>query len=60
VICDLIPYELGGTVDINYVTDGVQCRIEFPLERAAGHDRPTAFSGLPAAANARSRAATSH
>jgi len=32
VICELIPYELGGTVDVNYVTDGVQCRIEFPLE----------------------------
>jgi two-component sensor histidine kinase len=59
VICDLIPYELGGTVDMNYVTDGVQCRIEFPLERAAGHNRPT-FSGLPAAADARSGAATSH
>jgi NO-binding membrane sensor protein with MHYT domain/two-component sensor histidine kinase len=59
VICDLIPYELGGTVDINYVTDGVQCRIEFPLEKAAGPDRPTAVSGLPAAADARSGAATS-
>jgi NO-binding membrane sensor protein with MHYT domain/two-component sensor histidine kinase len=50
VICDLIPYELGGTVDINYASDGVQCRIEFPLEMATGHDRPTAFSGLTAAA----------
>jgi len=60
VICDLIPYELGGTVDINYVTDGVQCRIEFPLETAAGPDRPTAVSGLPSAAYARSRAVTSH
>src|SRR5262245_44310412 len=45
VICELIPYELGGTVDINYVTDGVQCRIEFPLEEAVGHDRPTKSSG---------------
>jgi NO-binding membrane sensor protein with MHYT domain/two-component sensor histidine kinase len=45
VICELIPYELGGTVDINYVTDGVQCRIEFPLEKAVGHDRPIAFRG---------------
>jgi NO-binding membrane sensor protein with MHYT domain/two-component sensor histidine kinase len=49
VICDLIPYELGGAVDINYVTDGVQCRIEFPLEKVAGHDLPTAVA-LPAAA----------
>ena len=45
VICELIPYELGGTVDINYVTDGVQCRIEFPLEKSVGDDRATDFSG---------------
>jgi NO-binding membrane sensor protein with MHYT domain/two-component sensor histidine kinase len=45
VICELIPYELGGTVDINYLTEGVQCRIEFPLEEAAGHDRPITFPG---------------
>ena len=31
VICDLIPYELDGTVDIAYATDGVHCRIQFPL-----------------------------
>ena len=47
VICELIPYELGGTVDINYVTDGVQCRIEFPLENAAGHDRQQLSAGYP-------------
>ena len=60
VICELIPYELGGKVDINYVTDGVRCRIEFPLEMAAGHDRPTAFSGsrYPQPLDARSRTAT--
>jgi hypothetical protein len=44
VICELIPHELGGAVDINYVTDGVQCRIEVPLEKVAGHDLPTAFA----------------
>jgi NO-binding membrane sensor protein with MHYT domain/two-component sensor histidine kinase len=62
VICELIPYELGGTVDISYVTDGVQCRIEFPLEKVASHDRPTAFSGslYPQPLDARSQAATSH
>jgi two-component sensor histidine kinase len=43
VICELIPYEIGGTVDLNYATDGVQCRIEFPLEKIADHDRLTAF-----------------
>ena len=45
VICELIPYELGGTVDINYATDGVQCQIEFPLKKTTHHDRLTAFSG---------------
>jgi NO-binding membrane sensor protein with MHYT domain/two-component sensor histidine kinase len=45
VICELIPYELGGTVDINYLIDGVQCRIEFPLEKTADHNRPTDYSG---------------
>ena len=45
VICDLIPYELGGTVDINYAIDGVLCRIEFPLEQATDQDRLTAHNG---------------
>jgi len=61
VICDLIPYELGGTVDIDYRADGVQCRIEFPLEKAACHDRPTAISGstYPIPPDPRSQAAAS-
>jgi two-component sensor histidine kinase len=45
VICELIPYELGGTVDLYYMSDGVQCRIEFPLEKAVGHEQPAALSG---------------
>ena len=62
VICDLIPYELGGKVDINYLTDGLQCRIEFPLAKDAGLDRSTAFSGsrYPLPPDARSQPATSH
>jgi len=48
VISELIPYELGGTVDIDYRTAGVQCRIEFPLEKVADHDLPTKLSvGYP-------------
>jgi NO-binding membrane sensor protein with MHYT domain/two-component sensor histidine kinase len=61
VICELIPYELGGTVDINYLTDGLQCRIEFPVAKVADLDRLAAFSGprwsLPP--DARSQAAIS-
>jgi hypothetical protein len=30
VICDLIPYELGGTVDLVHAPEGVRCRIEIP------------------------------
>ena len=33
LICDLIPYELGGKVDLLFEADGVRCRIELPLER---------------------------
>jgi NO-binding membrane sensor protein with MHYT domain/two-component sensor histidine kinase len=62
VICELIPYELGGTVDINYMADGVHCRIEFPLEKPVGHDQPRAFSGSHCAPlpHPRSQAATSY
>jgi NO-binding membrane sensor protein with MHYT domain/two-component sensor histidine kinase len=53
VICDLIPYELGGLVKIDYVTDGVRCRIEVPLEQATGHGhRSTLFSGVSLSAAA--------
>jgi two-component sensor histidine kinase len=45
VISDLIPYELGGMVDIAYATDGVRCRIEFPLEQVSGQDRPRSLNG---------------
>ena len=30
VICDLIPYELGGAVDLTFAPDGVGCRIVIP------------------------------
>ena len=29
-ICNLIPYELGGTVDLTFDAGGVRCRIEVP------------------------------
>ncbi len=34
LIRNLIPHELGGTVDLAFVKEGVNCRIEFPLEQA--------------------------
>jgi len=30
VIADLLPYELGGTVDLVFASDGVQCQLEIP------------------------------
>src|SRR5215468_5619433 len=38
VIRNLIPYELGGTVDLAYATSGVRCKIGIPCERATGSD----------------------
>jgi PAS domain S-box-containing protein len=29
-ICDLIPYEFGGTVDLTLAPEGVRCRVELP------------------------------
>ena len=31
VIRDLIPYELGGTVELDFAPEGVRCQIAFPL-----------------------------
>jgi PAS domain S-box-containing protein len=33
LIRDLIPHELGGTVDLAFASDGVCCRIEIPIEQ---------------------------
>ena len=30
VIADLLPYELGGTADLTFASDGVKCRLEIP------------------------------
>jgi PAS domain S-box-containing protein len=32
LICDLIPHELGGTVDLAFASDGLRCTIEIPIE----------------------------
>lgn len=44
VICDLIPYEFGGTVDLDYSAGGVRCQIELPLEQAPGQNLQAAFT----------------
>jgi two-component sensor histidine kinase/NO-binding membrane sensor protein with MHYT domain len=46
VIRDLIPYELGGTVDLAYTTSGVRCKIEIPSEQTTSGDQSSAlFTG---------------
>jgi len=39
VIRDLIPYELGGTVDLEFAPDGVRCAVVIPGEQARHRDR---------------------
>jgi PAS domain S-box-containing protein len=41
VLRDLIPYELGGSVDYEFAPEGVRCRVELPakwLRKCANHD----------------------
>jgi two-component sensor histidine kinase len=33
LIRELVPHELGGTVDLEFAAEGVSCRIEFPLQQ---------------------------
>jgi two-component sensor histidine kinase len=39
LIRNLIPHELGGWVDLAFVKQGVNCRIEIPLKQAATVER---------------------
>jgi two-component sensor histidine kinase len=52
LIRELVPYELGGTVDLLFAPEGVSCRIEFPLHMSetaiTEHMSPANFpSSLP-------------
>lgn len=33
LICELIPHELGGAVDLTFPTGGVYCKIDIPVEQ---------------------------
>ena len=44
VICDLIPYELGGTVDLVHASEGVRCRMEFPAHWLSSSHAPSDLS----------------
>jgi PAS domain S-box-containing protein len=45
VIRDLIPYELGGTVDYVLAPDGVRCKLEIPAPWLCIDVRHTAYNG---------------
>jgi two-component sensor histidine kinase len=38
VIRELIPFELGGTVDLTFASDGLQCRLEIPADWVSSDD----------------------
>ena len=40
VVKGLIPYELGGVVDLVFAAEGVRCRLEIPLKWLNNPDRP--------------------
>ena len=46
VICDLIPYELGGAVDLTFAAEGVGCRIVIPANWIGSKELRTARRGL--------------
>jgi two-component sensor histidine kinase len=39
-IRDLIPYELGGTVDLVPAPEGVRCRLVLPADWLGNDDQP--------------------
>ena len=40
IVKDLIPYELGGVVDLVFAPEGVRCRLEIPRKWLNNADRP--------------------
>ncbi len=40
IICELIPYEFGGTVDLVLASHGVRCRLELPADWLSNDSEP--------------------
>jgi len=40
VVKNLIPYELGGVVDLMFAPEGVRCRLEIPQKWLNDAERP--------------------
>jgi PAS domain S-box-containing protein len=43
LIRNLIPHELGGTIDLTFPSDGARCKIEIPLQGGAQRPREDAL-----------------
>jgi two-component sensor histidine kinase len=48
VIRDLIPYELSGTVELEFAADGVRCAVDIPGEHIGCTDRAAPRTELAA------------
>src|SRR5262249_21569660 len=46
-IRDVIPYELGGMVDLVFAPEGVQCRLELPADWLTNNDEPVSATTKP-------------
>ena len=55
VICDQIPYELGGSVDLVHVPEGVRCRLEIPARWFSSLSQPSHHTLWSAATNSDGR-----
>jgi two-component sensor histidine kinase len=51
IIRELIPYELGGTIDLLFAPEGMQCKYEIPSRWIT--DRPASLAGLNGCAGSR-------
>jgi hypothetical protein len=47
VIRDLVPYELGGTVDLVYAREGIRCKLEIPTHWLSNRDQQCDSSAAP-------------
>jgi PAS domain S-box-containing protein len=45
IIRELIPFELGGAVELSFATEGTRCRLEIPNEWASNDTRSAEGSG---------------
>ena len=55
LICELIPHELGGTVDLAFSSEGVSCTIEIPHQSSWATSRERTTSSIRQPSNDRAQ-----